>query len=147
MCCISSSAEAATAVAAGVDAIAQVSAMPSGPGLIPEARIAEIAATVPPGVESVLLTSRCDVDAIVAQQRHCGVSAIQLCDAPAPSDIVDLRRALPGISIIQGVHVVDVCTGLRTGGRLDAGKLACFVAALSAVDDPRSERRPTGASP
>lgn len=44
VCCIASVAEAWTAVRAGASALGLVSAMPSGPGVISEARIAEIAA-------------------------------------------------------------------------------------------------------
>lgn len=109
VCCIASAAEAALAVARGADAIGLVSSMPSGPGVIPEGLIAEIAATVPPRVATVLLTSGRDVAAIVDQQRRCGVSAIQLCDRLPPDDIAELSRALPGISVIQVVHVVGEC--------------------------------------
>ena len=43
ICCIASIEEARTAVALGATAIGLVSAMPSGPGVIPEAEIREIA--------------------------------------------------------------------------------------------------------
>ena len=81
ICCISSVEEARLAVGYGADALGLVSSMPSGPGVIGDDLIAEIAATVPPGVATFLLTSRTDADAIVDQQRRCGVNAIQLCDA------------------------------------------------------------------
>ena len=70
ICCISSVEEARLAIAAGASALGLVSAMPSGPGVIGEELIAEIAATVPPGVATFLLTCLQDVDAIVAQQRR-----------------------------------------------------------------------------
>ena len=56
ICCISSVAEAQLAVASGASALGLVSAMPSGPGVIDEALIAEIAAGAPPGVATFLLT-------------------------------------------------------------------------------------------
>ena len=56
ICCIASVEEAWLAIEAGASAIGLVSEMPSGPGPIPESLIAEIAATIPPGVSSFLLT-------------------------------------------------------------------------------------------
>ena len=47
VCCIASAAEARTAIAHGADALGLVTAMPSGPGPIPEALFAKIAATTP----------------------------------------------------------------------------------------------------
>ncbi len=79
--------------------------MPSGPGVIPEERIAAIAARVPPAVATFLLTCRQDAEAIVAQQRRCGTNTIQICDRLAKGSYGDLKRALPGISIVQVVHV------------------------------------------
>ena len=81
--------------------------MPSGPGVIPEARISEIAAVVPPGVARFLLTSRRDASGIADQQRRCGVDTIQLCDALADDAYRDLREAMPGVSLVQVIHVTD----------------------------------------
>ena len=105
ICCISSRAEARAAVAAGADALGLVSAMPSGPGAIAEASIAEIAAAVPPAVGAFLLTAATEPAAIVAQQRRCGVNTIQLCDALAAGAYPALREALPGVALIQVIHV------------------------------------------
>ena len=65
ICCVSSVEEAALAVQYGAAALGLVSVMPSGPGVIPEERIAAIAATIPPGVASFLLTSQQEVSAII----------------------------------------------------------------------------------
>jgi phosphoribosylanthranilate isomerase len=93
------------AIEQGASAIGLVSAMPSGPGPIPESLIAEIAATVPPGVSSFLLTCQQDAGAIIDQQRRLRVNTIQLCDRlPAGSHRL-LREALPGVSLVQVVHV------------------------------------------
>ncbi len=108
VCCISSMEEAHLAVAYGADAVGLVSHMPSGPGVIGEDLIAEIAAAVPPGVATFLLTSRQDADAIIEQQRRCGVSAIQLCDSLEAGAHHVLRDALPGVSLVQVVHVNGV---------------------------------------
>lgn len=105
ICCISSVAEAALAVRHGAAAVGLVSAMPSGPGVIAEETIAEIAATILPGVASFLLTSRQDADSIIAQQRRCRVNTLQLCDAVEPGCHAKLRAALPGVALVQVIHV------------------------------------------
>ncbi len=107
VCCIASTDEARLAIAHGASALGLVSAMPSGPGVIDEAAIARIAAIVPPGVESVLLTSLTDAGAIAAQHARCRTSAIQICDRLTPGAHRQLRAALPGIRLIQVIHVVD----------------------------------------
>jgi phosphoribosylanthranilate isomerase len=210
ICCIASNEEAWMAIGAGASAIGLVSAMPSGPGPIPEALIAEIAVTVPPGVSSFLLTCLQDVNAIIDQQRRLRVNTIQICDRLARGSYRELREALPGVSLVQVVHVtgpeaveeamsvaphvdavlldsgnqslavkelggtgrthdwnlsrqireaievpmflagglnpsnvaaairevqpfgVDVCSGLRTNGALDAQKLSAFIRAIGA---------------
>jgi len=105
ICCIASVAEAWMAIEQGASAIGLVSEMPSGPGPIPESLIAEIAATIPPGVSSFLLTCQQDAVAIIDQQRRLRVNTIQICDRlPAGSHRI-LREALPGVSLVQVVHV------------------------------------------
>ena len=91
------------ALAAGVDILGLVSAMPSGPGVIDEDLIASIAASVT--AQTFLLTSLCEPEAIIAQHRRCGTTAIQLCDALPPGSYARLREALPTIRLVQVVHV------------------------------------------
>lgn len=105
ICCIASVEEARMAVAAGASAVGLVSAMPSGPGPIPEERIREIAARVPPGVTVFLLTSRTEPAEIAEQGRGCRPGAIQLCDRLGAEARHELRRLLPGVSLVQVVHV------------------------------------------
>lgn len=107
VCCIASEEEAALAVRMGASALGLVSRMPSGPGPIPESRIRDIARTVPRGVATFLLTCETTADPIVAQQLYCGATTLQLVDAVAPGVYSALRRALPGISIVQVIHVRD----------------------------------------
>jgi phosphoribosylanthranilate isomerase len=83
ICCIASLEEARLAIDAGADVLGLVSAMPSGPGPIPEPLIGRIAAAVPPGVTTFLLTAHQSVTAIVEQQRRlrrrrCKSSTISL---------------------------------------------------------------------
>ncbi len=105
ICCIASVAEAAMAIEAGASALGLVSHMPSGPGVISDERIAAIAAIVPPSIGTFLLTSRQSVDEIVAQQRFCHTNTIQICDHLMRGTHRELRDALPGISIVQVIHV------------------------------------------
>lgn len=105
ICCISSVEEAALAVRAGASALGFVSAMPSGAGVIEEQLIAEIIATVPPGVSTFLLTCSTDVERIADQQRQARANSLQLVDAVTPEARRTLRSRLPGIAIVQVVHV------------------------------------------
>jgi len=105
ICCIQSIQEADLAVRSGASAVGLVSEMPSGPGPIDESLIAEIARSVPPGVSTFLLTCKQDTDSIIAQQRRCGTNTIQLCDRLLHGSYADLRAALPGIAIVQVIHV------------------------------------------
>jgi phosphoribosylanthranilate isomerase len=81
--------------------------MPSGPGPIPDSLIRDIAETVPPGVASFLLTCETTAGPIIAQQRYCRTSTLQLVDAVEDGVYDELRDALPGITIVQVIHVRD----------------------------------------
>lgn len=124
ICCISSLEEAWLALREGASALGLVSEMPSGPGVIPERLIASIAATVPPPIATFLLTSLADAASIVSQQRRCGTNTIQLCDEIALDSLTWLRGALPGIRLVQVVHV----TGPEALPR--AAQVACHVDAV-----------------
>jgi phosphoribosylanthranilate isomerase len=210
ICCMASREEARLAISAGASAVGLVSAMPSGPGPIADSLIADIAAVVPPPIATFLLTCRQDADSIIEQHAVCRTSTLQLVDSMAPAELERLRARLPGIRLVQVIHVggeesidearmiapfvdallldsgnqklavkelggtgrvhdwrisrrirdavavplflagglnagnvaaavaavqphgVDVCSGVRTDGKLDAAKLSAFVAALSA---------------
>ena len=105
ICCIASVEEAWIAIEAGASAVGLVSAMPSGPGPIAEDLIAKIAATIPPGVSSFLLTCLQDATSIIDQQRRLRVNTIQICDRLTEGSYHDLREALAGVSLVQVVHV------------------------------------------
>lgn len=200
------------AVAAGAAAVGLVAEMPSGPGVIDEALIARIAPVVPAPIETFLLTSEVEARAIAAQHGRTRTTTLQLVDRVAPGTHAALRRSLPGVRLVQVVHVtgaesldearevarevdavlldsgnpglarkelggtgrthdwalsrrirdsidrplflaggltpdnvgaairqvrpygVDICSGVRTGGALDADKLAGFMAAVAAAD-------------
>lgn len=212
ICCIADLAEAWMAIRAGASAVGLVSSMPSGPGVISEERIAAITAELPPAIGSFLLTSAQSTAAIIAQQRRCGANTLQLVDRLVEGSYQEIRQALPGIAIVQVIHVtgpeavdeaqrvapevhgllldsgnprlavkelggtgrthnweisreivqsvarpvflagglnpanvgeairmvrpygVDICSGVRTAGALDADKLTAFMAAVRSAD-------------
>ena len=81
ICCIKSVSEARLAISAGASAIGLVSDMPSGPGVISNDLIAEIARSIPTAIASFLLTQRQTARALIEQHRFCKTTAIQLVDA------------------------------------------------------------------
>jgi phosphoribosylanthranilate isomerase len=207
-CCMASVAEMQMAVAAGADAVGLVARMPSGPGPIADAMIAEIALAVPPPIAAFLLTSENEAEAIADHVRRTGVPVVQIVSHIDPAESARLARLLPRVRRVQVIHVegddalarisayaphvhaflldsgrpgaaiptlggtgdvhdwtisarfvaacphpvflaggltaanvgaaiatvrpfgVDLCSGIRTDGRLDPAKLAAFVAAV-----------------
>lgn len=105
ICCMASVEEMWLAVRYGAAAVGLVSAMPSGPGVIEDELISEIAARVPPGVASFLLTCKTDAEEIIEQQRRLRTNTLQLCDRLERGTYRDLRRALPGVALVQVIHV------------------------------------------
>ncbi|MFH7025022.1 MAG: phosphoribosylanthranilate isomerase [Heteroscytonema crispum UTEX LB 1556] len=105
ICCISSIEEAWTAIRYGASALGLVSNMPSGPGVITEDLIAKIAAQVPPPIATFLLTCSPDAQEIIEQLRRCGTNTVQICDKLESGSYQDIRKALPGIAIVQVIHV------------------------------------------
>jgi len=105
ICCIADLGEAQLAISAGASALGLVSAMPSGPGPIPEPLIAEIAERVPRPIETFLLTALTDAEAIAEQHRRCGTTALQLVDHVAESELKRLRCLVPGVRLVQVIHV------------------------------------------
>ena len=123
VCCIASEEEAALAVRSGASAVGLVSRMPSGPGPIPESLIRDIARTVPPGIATFLLTCETTADPIIAQQRYTGANTLQLVDNVEQGVYEALRGALPGIRIVQVIHVRDesaVADARRVSPHVDA---------------------------
>jgi phosphoribosylanthranilate isomerase len=107
ICCISSADEAILAIKYGASALGLVSEMPSGPGVIDENLIAEIASRVPPPVATFLLTSKQTAEEIIAQQLKTKVNTIQLVDHLPYEELVKLRKHVTGIKLVQVIHIVD----------------------------------------
>lgn len=106
ICCIANVDEAALAIECGASALGLVSHMPSGPGVIGDEQIAQIAATVPSAIGTFLLTSRQKVSDIIEQQHFCRTNTIQICDHLITGTHRELKDALPGISVVQVIHVI-----------------------------------------
>lgn len=105
ICCISSIEEAKMAIDAGASTLGLVSEMPSGPGVISMHQIKKIAAAIPPPIASFLLTSKQDINEIIKQHEYCRTNTIQICDDLKIGTHKELKRALPGIAIVQVIHV------------------------------------------
>lgn len=105
ICCIASIPEARLAIRHGASALGLVAEMPSGPGPIPDALIREIALSVPPPIATFLLTSRTDAAHIAAHQQATGANTVQIVDALTAGTYAGLRAALPGIALVQVIHV------------------------------------------
>jgi len=110
ICCIQDVEEANMALRYGASALGLVSKMPSGPGPLPEERIAEIAATIPQGIDTFLLTSKQDPEDIIAQQRRTGVNTLQIVDVFPIEGYSILRRSLHEVKIVQVIHVRDAAS-------------------------------------
>ena len=123
VCCIGSVDEARLAIAAGASALGLVSEMPSGPGVIDESLIEEIASSTPPPIATFLLTSQTDPAAVADRVRLTGVNTVQLCDRMPSGAHAELRAALPGVSLVQVIHVTgeeSVAEAAESAGQVDA---------------------------
>ena len=105
ICCIQNMEEAELAINAGADAVGLVSEMPSGPGVITETKISEIAAQVPEHVDTFLLTSKITADEILVQYDRCKTTTIQLVDSVSKKVHRLLKEELPDVKVVQVVHV------------------------------------------
>ncbi|MEL6536059.1 MAG: phosphoribosylanthranilate isomerase [Bacteroidota bacterium] len=116
-------AEVKMAISLGADALGLVGPMPSGPGMISNTLIAEIVGTVPPPVSTFLLTSETTVEGIIAHHQKVHTHTIQIVDELKKGTYAELREALPGIKLVQVIHVVDernVDEALRLAEQVDA---------------------------
>ena len=107
ICCISSIEEAKLAVAYGAAAIGLVGRMPSGPGIITDELIHAIAKTVPPPIQTFLLTSETTTDNIIEHHRKVNTTTIQIVDALSGREYHKIREAIPNVQLVQVIHVLD----------------------------------------
>ena len=113
------------AVSAGASALGLVGSMPSGPGVIEDTLIAEIAAAVPPPVATFLLTSETRAKAIVDHVRRCGTNTVQLVDRVEEGAHAAIRCALPHLKIVQVLHVAHA--GVVDEARASADAVDAFL--------------------
>lgn len=107
ICCISSINEALTAIKYGASALGLVGNMPSGPGVIDDTLIHEIARIVPPPVSTFLLTSERKAEDIIAHYKKVNTSTIQIVDELIDRQYHLLREELPNVKLVQVIHVLD----------------------------------------
>jgi phosphoribosylanthranilate isomerase len=107
ICCISSIDEALIAIEAGASALGLVGQMPSGPGVIPDELILKISKSVPPPIATFLLTSENSTREIIKHHQRTLTNTIQLVDVLTDRTYDDLRNSLPGIKLVQVIHVID----------------------------------------
>lgn len=123
ICCISSVAEAQTAISFGASAIGLVAKMPSGQGVITDDLIFKIAKSVPPPVATFLLTSETSSSGIVNHHRRVNTNTIQIVDQLKLGSYRDIREKLPGIKIVQVIHILDeqsIDEALKISEKVDA---------------------------
>ena len=106
ICCIADEEEASLAIGMGASAVGLVGKMPSGPGPIDDDVIYRIAQTVPPLIATFLLTCEQTPQGIIDHHRRTKTSTIQIVDALEGRDYALLRDALPGIKLVQVIHVM-----------------------------------------
>jgi phosphoribosylanthranilate isomerase len=107
ICCISTEAEAAMALAYGADVLGLVARMPSGPGTIDDDLIEQIVQSVPAVTNTFLLTPKTTPAEIIAHQAVTKANHIQLVDTVQVQDYAILRAAMPTVKLVQVIHVLD----------------------------------------
>lgn len=107
ICCISSAEEAKIAIEYGAAALGLVGHMPSGPGIIGDDLIHQIAKSVPPPISTFLLTSETKPQDIIAHYKRVNTTAIQIVDELEERAYELLRQELPHVKLVQVIHVID----------------------------------------
>lgn len=107
ICCISSMQEAKLAVEYGASAIGLVGHMPSGPGVIGDELICQIAKAVPPPISTFLLTSETKPQNIIQHYKRVNTTTIQIVDELEKREYQSLRDELPNVKLVQVIHVID----------------------------------------
>ena len=107
VCCISSLEEANLAIKAGATALGLVGQMPSGPGIISDELIHQIANSIPKSISSFLLTSETIPHNIIAHHKKVNTSTIQIVDEVNLGGYIEIRNSLPDVTLVQVIHVID----------------------------------------
>lgn len=107
ICCINSIEEAKMAIEHGASALGLVGHMPSGPGIIGDELIYQIAKTVPPPISTFLLTSETKPQNIITHYKRVQTTTIQIVDELEERQYELLRNELPNVKLVQVIHVID----------------------------------------
>lgn len=107
ICCISSIDEARIAIEQGASALGLVGYMPSGPGIIGDELIIQIAKTTPPPISTFLLTSETNPRDIILHYKRVQTSTIQIVDEVKNREYELIRNELPNVKLVQVIHVID----------------------------------------
>lgn len=107
ICCISSKEEANLAIQYGAAAIGLVGPMPSGPGIIDNSLIKEIASTIIPPTATFLLTSETSASGVIAHHYQAPTTTIQMVDTLQEGTYQEIKAQLPTIQLIQVIHVLN----------------------------------------
>jgi len=107
ICCISSIEEARIAIQHGASALGLVARMPSGPGVIDDELIKQIAKSVPPPISTFLLCSETKAEDIIAHYNRVHTTTVQIVDELEKQDYEMLRSKLPNVKLVQVIHVID----------------------------------------
>jgi phosphoribosylanthranilate isomerase len=99
--------EAELAINYGASALGLVGRMPSGPGVISDEMIYQIARIVPPPIATFLLTSETTVEGIIKHHQAVQTNTIQIVDRLTMGTYLEIRQALPAIKLVQVVHVIN----------------------------------------
>ncbi|MBK7097390.1 MAG: phosphoribosylanthranilate isomerase [Sphingobacteriales bacterium] len=107
----------------GASALGLVGHMPSGPGVIGDELIYDIARSVPPPIATFLLTSETKAENIIAHYRKAQTTTIQIVDEPEDREYDLLKNELPHVKLVQVIHVIDdqsVKEAIEVSGFVDA---------------------------
>ncbi|MGQ9799735.1 MAG: phosphoribosylanthranilate isomerase [Ignavibacterium sp.] len=124
ICCISSIEEAEIAIRYGVSALGLVGNMPSEQGVISDELILTISKIVLPSVSKFMLISETSADQIIEHHKRTLRNTIEIVDELKIGTYETIRKALPAITIVQVIYIVDEKT------IDDALKISEFVDAL-----------------
>lgn len=97
--------EARMAADAGADLVGLVGPMPSGAGVVTPEVCRAVSQGTPAWVTPVLLTSAESAEDILADVTFADVRSVQLVCHVAPEVHAALRAAMPGLKILQVIHV------------------------------------------
>ena len=95
------------AIEAGADALGLVAEMPSGPGPISDAAIADIIPMVPPPVSTFLLTSRTEAEDIADHIALTRPTTVQIVSHIEEAHARRLAELVPHVQRVQVIHVED----------------------------------------